>query len=87
MNIRCKWHTDKDERKSTTHIEIIAYIGFQKDIGYKIYAGAVVAEWLSSCLAEQEVRGSIPRPRHLNFRDWLSHASKSRYGWNTAKAT
>ena len=26
-------------------------------------------------------------PRHLNFRDWLSHAFKSRYGWNTAKAT
>ena len=22
--------------------------------------------------------------RHLNFRDWLSPASKSRYGWNTA---
>ena len=26
-------------------------------------------------------------PPHLNFRDWLSPASKSRYGWNTAKAT
>ena len=26
-------------------------------------------------------------PRHLNFRDWLSPASKSQYGWNTAKAT
>ena len=26
-------------------------------------------------------------PRHLNFRDWLSPASKPRYGWNTAKAT
>ena len=26
-------------------------------------------------------------PRHLNFREWLSPASKSRYGWNTAKAT
>ena len=25
--------------------------------------------------------------RHLNFRDWLSPASKSRYGWNTAEAT
>ena len=26
-------------------------------------------------------------PRHLNFRNCLSPASKSRYGWNTAKAT
>ena len=26
-------------------------------------------------------------PRHLNFRDWLSPASKSRYGWKIAKAT
>ena len=26
-------------------------------------------------------------PCHLNFREWLSPASKSRYGWNTAKAT
>ena len=34
--------------------------------------GAAVAEWLSSWLAEPEVRGSI-------LRDWLSPASKSRY--------
>ena len=27
------------------------------------------------------------RPRHLNFRDWLSPASKLSYGWNTAIAT
>ena len=26
------------------------------------------------------------RFRHLNFRDWLSPASMSRYGWNTAKS-
>ena len=26
-------------------------------------------------------------PHHLIFRDWLSPASKSRYSWNTAKAT
>ena len=25
--------------------------------------------------------------RHLNFRDWLSPASKSRYGWKIAKST
>ena len=25
--------------------------------------------------------------RHLNFRDWLYPASKSRYGWNAAKTT
>ena len=40
MNIRCMHgYTDKDVRKSTTRIEIIAFtctcIGFQKDIGYK----------------------------------------------------
>ena len=42
--------------------------------------GAAVAEWLSSWLAEQEVRGSIPRLATWIFRDWLSPASKSRYG-------
>ena len=26
-------------------------------------------------------------PRYLNFREWLSHTSKLRYGWNTAKVT
>ena len=48
---------------------------------------AVVAEWLSSWLAEQEDRGSIPGLATWIFRDWLSPASKSRYGWNTAKST
>ena len=27
--------------------------------------------------------GFVSLPRQLNFRDWLSPASKSRYGWNT----
>ena len=46
---------------------------------------AAVVEWLSSWLAEQEVRGSIPGLATWIFRYWLSPASKSRYGWNTAK--
>ena len=49
--------------------------------------GAVVAEWLSSWLAEQEDRGSIPGLATWIFRDWLSPASKSRYGWKIAKST
>ena len=49
--------------------------------------GAAVAEWLSSWLAEQEDRGSIPGLATLIFRDWLSPASKSRYGWKIAKST
>ena len=49
--------------------------------------GAVVAEWLSSWLAEQEDRGSIPGLATWIFRDWLSPASKSRYGWKNAKST
>ena len=49
--------------------------------------GAAVAEWLSSWLAEQEERGSIPRLATWIFRDWLSPASKSRYGWKIAKST
>ena len=49
--------------------------------------GAAVAEWLSSWLAEQEDRGSIPGLSTWIFRDWLSPASKSRYGWKIAKST
>ena len=45
-----------------------------------IVLGAAVAEWLSSWLAEQEDRGSIPGLATWIFRDWLSPASKSRYG-------
>ena len=48
--------------------------------------GAVVAELLSSWLAEQEDRGSIPGLATWIFRDWLSPASKSRYGWKIAKS-
>ena len=54
---------------------------------YKTYGGAAVAEWLSSWLAEQEDRGSIPGLATWIFRDWLSPASKSRYGWKIAKST
>ena len=46
-----------------------------------------MAEWSSSWLAEQEDRGSIPRLATWIFRDWLSPASKSRYGWKIAKST
>ena len=49
--------------------------------------GASVTEWLSSWLAEKEDRGSIPGLASWIFRDWLSPAFKSRYGWNTAEAT
>ena len=49
--------------------------------------GAAVAEWLSSWLAEQEDRGSIPGLATWIFRDWLSPASKSRYDWKIAKST
>ena len=53
----------------------------------RTFKGAAVAEWLSSCLAEQEDQGSIPGLATRIFRDWLSPPSKSRYGWNTAEAT
>ena len=47
---------------------------------------AAVAEWLSSWLAEQEVRGSIPRLATQISEIRYLLASKSRYGWNTAKS-
>ena len=40
-----------------------------------IRVGAAVADWLSSWLAEQEDRGSIPCLATWIFRDWLSPAS------------
>ena len=49
--------------------------------------GAAVVESLSSWLAEQEDRGSIPGLATWIFRDWLSPAYKSRYGWKIAKST
>ena len=54
---------------------------------YMTMVGAAVAEWLSSWLAEQEDRGPIPGLATWIFRDWLSPASKSRYGWKMAKST
>ena len=54
---------------------------------YVYRSGAAVAEWLSSWLAEQEDRGSNPGLATWIFRDWLSPASKSRYGWKIAKST
>ena len=47
---------------------------------FHISVGAAVAEWLSSWLAEQENRGSIPGLATWIFRDLLSPAFKSRYG-------
>ena len=49
--------------------------------------GAEVAEWLSSWLAEQEDRGSIPGLATWIFRDWLSPASKMRYRCKIAQST
>ena len=49
-------------------------------VGVRNIMGAAVAEWLSSWLAEQKDRGSIIGLATWIFRDWLSLASKSRYG-------
>ena len=43
--------------------------------------------WPSGWLVEQEDRGSIPGLATWIFRDRLSPASKSRYGWKIAKST
>ena len=48
-----------------------------------ISRGVVVK--LSACGARGT--GFDSRARRYNFGDWLSPASKVRYGWNTAKAT
>ena len=68
----------------TIHMPVIlgrsALQNFKKINSVVNVQGAAVAEWLSSWLAEQEVRGSIPRLATWIFRDWLSPASKSRYG-------
>ena len=60
---------------------------FALNMQIPLQKGAAVAEWLSSWLAEQEDRGSIPSLATWFFRDWLSPASKSRYGWKIAKST
>ena len=54
-------------RQSKAHVHI------------KTPGGCWVNRWLSSWLAEQEVRGSIPSLATWIFRDWLSPASKLRY--------
>ena len=54
---------------------------------YGNLSGAAVAEWLSSWIAEEEDRGSIPGLATWIFRDWLCPGSKSRYGWKIAKST
>ena len=59
---------------------------YRFNIKTKVFVGAAVAEWLSSWLAEQEDRGSIPGLATWIFRDWLSPASKSRYGWKITKS-
>ena len=61
----------------------IVLIGTHRD---KLPVSKYFAEWLSSWLAEQEDRGSIPRLATWIFRDWLFPASKSRYGWKIAKS-
>ena len=76
--ISLSWNCIKDA-KWTMDIFVLVY--------YKTSRGAAVAEWLSSLLAEQEDRGSIPGLATWIFRDWLSPASKWRYGWKIAKST
>ena len=63
------------------------YSLFEMEQAVYMGAGAAVAEWLNSWLAEQEDRGSIPGLATWIFRDWLYPASKSRYGWKIAKST
>ena len=46
-----------------------------------------ISKNLQNQLAKQEDRGSIPGLATWIFRDWLSPASKSRYGWTIAKST
>ena len=50
---------------------------------HRFIAGLSKCSWL----AEQEDWGSIPGLATWIFRDWLSPASKSRYGWKIAKST
>ena len=58
------------------HISYLDYALWSRD-------GVVVK--LLAC--EARVPGFDSQARRYDFRDWLSPASKSRYGWNTAKAT
>ena len=65
-------------------MDFVLFIYVCKFISKNNNKGAAVAEWLSSWLAEQEDRGSIPGLTTWIFRDWLSPAYKSRYGWKIA---
>ena len=66
---------------SSCQVSLNSFSSFRGEVGSS--RGQVVK--LLTCGARGP--GFKSPPRHLNFRDWLSPASKSRYGWNTAKAT
>ena len=55
--------------------------------GKDLFAG--ILDWgiLFFLIFTQEDRGSIPGLATWIFRDWLSPASKSRYGWKITKST
>ena len=76
------FHFSDTAAQNSTKLDRRQYL----DILYQVW-GAAVAECLSSWVAEQEDRGSIPGIATWIFRDWLSPASKSRYGWKIAKST
>ena len=72
--------TRRPFRKIITFILDFPYNTYEKvkvNVGTKSVIGATVVEWLSSWLAEQEVREFDSRSRHLNFKDWLSPAFKT----------
>ena len=75
------WNGGSTSDRTTVHPQIALGIPTDK--------GAAVTKWLlvSSWLAEQKDRGSITGLVTWIFRDWLSPASKSRYGWKIAKST
>ena len=78
---RFYWQIGLYRAERTIYKTVIPLNGHCKSAG-----GAAVAEWLSSWLEEEE-RGSIPGLATWIFRDWLSPAYKSRYGWKIAKST
>ena len=82
------WKNDHNSEIQIYHLKrSLLWLIYNFEIKLTYKKGAAVAEWLSSWLAEQEDRGSIPRLATWIFRDWLSPASKSRYGWKIAKST
>ena len=84
---RPKQKISNNNRLCNTRTGILIVIVFKLSQVWISNIGAAVAEWLSSWLAEQEDRGSIPGLATWIFRDWLSPASKSRYGWKIVKST